>query len=487
MTSTLCDTLTVVGASNVYSSASTTHPNAKGAVNCWWLDRARGLSCANHLMLDVDDSLYYQCADHPDYPTRCWKDSTVSAACKFAHTQVDQIQRSSRADRLMMRRGVVDRRDAMPLDVCAAVRGRVELSLTNGQKHCFDVTSRKVCSTHYFTIMSSGQTRLCHWIGGRCHGGAALSCADPQQKVRRWGGIEYELGFWDRWMRSRGGKWPDDFRQRLNPRTPFRFQQLLAQASDAGQRHFTALDVGAGPLPKSGHALTKGRKLFGATNCTLEVIAVDPLAKDYDRLLRRHGMVPPTRTRYAHGERLLEHFVENFFDLVYALNSIDHAREPLKVRYRPDWSGTPKLPRTRPNNPVRFCTWQVLQQMLAVARCGHYVVLGVTANEGVHMGYDGYHKWNFANLEGRLTLHAANMSDVDVHTALGTALVQSIRCNPESVKLGRSKPGVLLCHIRKGHEACDEHDRILDQILQTDKARRPVFHRGTGWAPVSNG
>ena len=93
------------------------------------------------------------------------------------------------------------------------------------------------------------------------------------------------------------------------------------------------------------------------------------------------------------------------------------------------------------------------------------------------MGYDGYHKWNFANLDGRLTLHAANMSDVDVHTALGTALVQSIRCNSESVKLGRSKPGVLLCHIQKGHEACDEHDRILDQILQTDKARRPIFHR----------
>ena len=90
----------------------------------------------------------------------------------------------------------------------------------------------------------------------------------------------------------------------------------------------------------------------------------------------------------AHGERLREHFNDNFFDAVYALNSLDHSREPMHV----------------------------LQQMLAVVRCGRFVIVGMTANEGVHMGYEGFHQWNFANLRGRLTLHARNTTDVDVLT-----------------------------------------------------------------------
>ena len=151
------------------------------------------------------------------------------------------------------------------------------------------------------------------------------------------------------------------------------------------------------------------------------MIAVDPLAKDYDRLLRLHALVPPTRARYAHGERLREHFNDNFFDAVYALNSLDHSREPMHV----------------------------LQQMLAVVRCGRFVIVGMTANEGVHMGYEGFHQWNFANLRGRLTLHARNTTDVDVLTALGSAAVRSIRCNHKSAALGRDKPGALLCHIQK--------------------------------------
>ena len=233
------------------------------------------------------------------------------------------------------------------------------------------------------------------------------------------GGIEYELSFWDKWMASRGGKWASDFLQRLDPSSPFRFQKELATTRAPNQTHFTVLDVGSGPLPKCGRELTQ-TKLFAARS-TLEVIAVDPLAKDYDRLLRLHALVPPTRARYAHGERLREHFNDNFFDAVYALNSLDHSREPMHV----------------------------LQQMLAVVRCGRFVIVGMTANEGVHMGYEGFHQWNFANLRGRLTLHARNTTDVDVLTALGSAAVRSIRCNHKSAALGRDNPGALLCHIQK--------------------------------------
>ena len=92
------------------------------------------------------------------------------------------------------------------------------------------------------------------------------------------GGIEYELSFWDKWMASRGGKWASDFLQRLDPSSPFRFQKELATTRAPNQTHFTVLDVGSGPLPKCGRELTQ-TKLFAARS-TLEVIAVDPLAKD---------------------------------------------------------------------------------------------------------------------------------------------------------------------------------------------------------------
>ena len=138
------------------------------------------------------------------------------------------------------------------------------------------------------------------------------------------GGIEYELSFWDKWMASRGGKWASDFLQRLDPSSPFRFQKELATTRAPNQTHFTVLDVGSGPLPKCGRELTR-TKLFAARS-TLEVIAVDPLAKDYDRLLRLHALVPPTRARYAHGERLREHFNDNFLTLsTRSIRSTTHA------------------------------------------------------------------------------------------------------------------------------------------------------------------
>ena len=233
------------------------------------------------------------------------------------------------------------------------------------------------------------------------------------------GGIEYELSFWDKWMASRGGKWASDFLQRLDPSSPFRFQKELATTRAPNQTHFTVLDVGSGPLPKCGRELTQ-TKLFAARS-TLEVIAVDPLAKDSigcygcTRSCRRRARGTLTASDCASISTTI------FFDAVYALNSLDHSREPMHV----------------------------LQQMLAVVRCGRFVIVGMTANEGVHMGYEGFHQWNFANLRGRLTLHARNTTDVDVLTALGSAAVRSIRCNHKSAALGRDKPGALLCHIQK--------------------------------------
>ena len=241
-------------------------------------------------------------------------------------------------------------------------------------------------------------------------------------------GVDYEVAFWDGWMSTRGGRWPDDFRSRLNASTPFRFQHHLIAARTAAPQpqRFVVLDVGAGPLTKAGYRLTAP----ALAGCTLELIAVDPLAREYDSLLRRHRLadVAPVRTRRSDGERLRDDYAENYFDLVVATNSLDHAREPLLA----------------------------LRQMVDVCKCGRLVRVDGHANEAERMNYTGFHQWNFANVGGRLTLHARGRVDVDVLEALGPA-ISAIRCNEDSLALGRSGAGPISCRLHKSPCAGAHH------------------------------
>ena len=36
----------------------------------------------------------------------------------------------------------------------------------------------------------------------------------------RAGGLQFETDFWDDYFRSQGGKWPEDYRRRLDPSSP---------------------------------------------------------------------------------------------------------------------------------------------------------------------------------------------------------------------------------------------------------------------------
>jgi len=122
------------------------------------------------------------------------------------------------------------------------------------------------------------------------------------------------------------------------------------------------LDAGAGPLTMLGKVLDSHE---------LEIVPVDPLAAAYRVLLEEHHVVPPVPTIYGHAENLLAAFTENSFDLVYARNSIDHSFDPVRA----------------------------IRQMLAVARPACFVFLTHARNEGLRMGYQGLHQWNF-DLEG---------------------------------------------------------------------------------------
>jgi SAM-dependent methyltransferase len=168
-------------------------------------------------------------------------------------------------------------------------------------------------------------------------------------------GTPSELAFWDRWL---AGKTPHEEgrRRRLDPTTPL--QWWICDELPETQKQVRILDVGSGPVT------TLGSQWPGHE---VEIVAVDPLADDYNELLRRHNLTPPVRTQACFGEDLRELFPPESFDFVHACNSLDHSRDPFRC----------------------------YQQMLEVLKPGCTLITFHMKNEGASQNYEGLHQWNF--------------------------------------------------------------------------------------------
>ena len=165
-----------------------------------------------------------------------------------------------------------------------------------------------------------------------------------------------EVGFWHTWLRTKGHIWPEAYAQRTDPNLEFQwFIQPFCPCEDGS--NVRILDVGSGPLTALG-------KKWG--NRTLDIVAIDPLAEEYDRILAESGHVPLVRTIKGDAERLAEQFGENSFDFVWAQNCVDHMVDPFKA----------------------------IHEMLLVVKPGRSVMLEHAVNEGETMAYDGLHQWN---------------------------------------------------------------------------------------------
>lgn len=175
-----------------------------------------------------------------------------------------------------------------------------------------------------------------------------------------------EVGFWRRWLRTRGLSWPDDFARRFDPDTPV--QPQLARLIDRleGQQ-VEILDVGAGPVT------VVGKRHPGKT---VSVTATDVLARDYAQLLADFGLTAPSPTVYAEAEKLQEQLGDRQFDIVHAQNSIDHCADPIAA----------------------------IGQMLAVTRPGGFVLLLHEENEGSNELYHALHKWDFTCERGHFVI-----------------------------------------------------------------------------------
>jgi SAM-dependent methyltransferase len=191
-----------------------------------------------------------------------------------------------------------------------------------------------------------------------------------------------EVAFWAGWLAGAPGteQWAGDRKERLNPDTEIRDPIVRAELGQIPAEEVTILDVGAGPLTWLGYRYP-GK--------TVTIVAVDPLAADYDRLLAEAGLEPPVRTIDVAGENLLNYFRPASFDIAYATNALDHSADPLRI----------------------------ISNMVAVVRPGGVVILRHKRNEGQSARYSGLHQWNFEAADGHLLLWN-EAAEVDVGSAI---------------------------------------------------------------------
>jgi SAM-dependent methyltransferase len=191
-----------------------------------------------------------------------------------------------------------------------------------------------------------------------------------------------EVDFWAEWLVGAPGteQWTSDRESRLAPDTQIRDPLVRAELERNPAGEISILDVGAGPVTGLG---------FRYPGKTLKIVAVDPLAEEYERLLREAGLDPPIRTIRVAGEALVERFGPNSFDIAYASNALDHSADPLTI----------------------------ISNMAAVVRAGGIVLLRHKRNEGESARYWGLHQWNFDVVDDSLLVWN-NAVEVNVGSAL---------------------------------------------------------------------
>jgi SAM-dependent methyltransferase len=190
-------------------------------------------------------------------------------------------------------------------------------------------------------------------------------------------GKQHEIDFWSKWFETKGSEWKKDYTDRLDANLPF--QEYLVKYLPKSPQ-CSILDVGAGPLTILGKVLP---------GYELRIIAVDPLASEYDHILRRYNISPIVRTEYCEAERLSEKFPSGFFDLIHIQNALDHSHDPLEG----------------------------IKQMLKVLKNNCFIFMAHFTNEAEKGKYVGFHQWNFCREDDKFIIWNKD-TRIDVHEAL---------------------------------------------------------------------
>jgi SAM-dependent methyltransferase len=185
-----------------------------------------------------------------------------------------------------------------------------------------------------------------------------------------------EVGYWYRTMK----KDPAAFARRY--RRPSPSNQMLPGFVDLfGSGKVSLLDVGSGPAPV----------VIGGYSTEVEIVACDPLADRYQELLDRHGIQTPVRLLTVDGERLVEHFGEDRFDICHIQNALDHSYQPVEI----------------------------VRNMLRCARPGGLVLIRTVIDEGANEDYRGLHQWDISPGAGDFYIRHRDGEVTAVRKALG--------------------------------------------------------------------
>lgn len=131
------------------------------------------------------------------------------------------------------------------------------------------------------------------------------------------------------------------------------------------------LDMGSGPLTTLGTCWPDKK---------LEIVAVDPLASEYDRVLEELKITPPIRAVAGTSEGLLEQFGEAAFDFAHSSNALDHAYDPLLS----------------------------IRNMVLAVKPACLVYLYHFENEAEKENFNGLHQWNFFARKGDMIISTGN-------------------------------------------------------------------------------
>ncbi len=167
-----------------------------------------------------------------------------------------------------------------------------------------------------------------------------------------------EIEYWDREL-SLQGDYPEDMKDRITPERMINIfpKCLLPLMTEIKDRLPKVLDVGSGPVSMLN---------YGEENKVIHLIAADPLSLEYQKLLQKYGykvnypMFPMT------GEELSRELQENYFDITWCHNALDHSQSP----------------------------GEVVKEMTKVTRYGGYIIICTWENEGTWEGFHGLHKHN---------------------------------------------------------------------------------------------
>jgi SAM-dependent methyltransferase len=177
-------------------------------------------------------------------------------------------------------------------------------------------------------------------------------------------GLPREVEMWGDWLAGLTGD-AEDRALRLSSNRPFPW---WAKPLIPGQpARLRVLDVGAGPLTSLGTVWD---------DKTVTIVPIDPLATEYDELLKENGLTPPVRTIYGMAETLSEQFEPASFDFAYAGNSLDQSIDPIKAH----------------------------REIFKVLKPNCTLISIHLANQGEEENYEGVYQWNFSLKENRLII-----------------------------------------------------------------------------------